>query len=499
MKAWDDLVSTALLGTAKRGLPETAGVASRPLADAGIEHPDPAGRLLEQAAVLTIYRRAGVLPRRDVAVGESAPGETRPRVSDAAAQRLDGLLADRPGLLPEWLDLCAASGARVPEELLPALLERARTSRAFAARLAPVVGERGRWLAAVNPDWRTVLDRVAADVETQDPAAWETGRRPDRVAYLAALRRTDPAAARELLAEGWTAEAPDDRAEFIAILADGLSDPDEPFLERALDDRRKEIREVAAVFLGRIPTSRYAARMRERIAACVQVRAGGVLRWKHQLEVCAPREVDAAMRRDGVPAKPPARTNEDTGQLWLRELIARTPLAAWSELTGLPPEDVVGLRIDPHENAVRDGWWQAAIRQRDTAWAAALLATWLPGDKRKPGDLLEVLEPERRRTITAGMLDAFPAEDAAVAWIAGCPGPWDVRLGRAVLRSIRELRRHRPFGMSGMRAVLAARMPLHMIADVEALAQQRIDPVTDTLNNIADDLRFRYEMAQELA
>lgn len=497
MKAWDDLVSTALLGTARRGVPNAPNVASRPLADAEIEHADPAGRLLEQAAVLAAYRRAGVLPRRGVNVGEPAPAETRPRVSEAAARRLDGLLADRPGLLPEWLSLCAAAGARVPEELLPGLLERARTSRALAARLAPVVGERGRWLAALNPDWHRVLDRVAADVEAPDAADWETGRRADRVAYLAALRRSDPGAARELLAEGCAAEAPDDRAEFIAVLADGLSQADEQFLERALDDRRKEIREVAGLLLGHIPGSGYCARMRERLAACVEVGSGRVLRRKPQMEVHAPQEVDAAMRRDGITAKP-ARSGEDAGGLVLREVVARAPLAAWSEFTGLSPEDIVGLRIQQHEDAVRTGWWQAAQRQEDAAWAAALLASWRPGDIQQPGELLKVLEPEQRRAITAAMLGSFPAEEAAVAWIAACPGPWDVRLGRAVLQSIRELRRRRPFAVSSLRDALASSLPMRLIGDLEALAEQRIDPVTDILNNVADDLRFRYEMAQEL-
>lgn len=487
MKDWDDLVSTALFGTAKRGLP--------------------AEQLLDRAAVLTAYRRAGVQPRRDVAAGEPAPTEALPRVSPAAARRLEALLADRVGLLSEWLGLCADAGARVPEELLPELLERARVNRALAERLAPVAGQRGRWLAAQNPAWHQVFEHTGAgrtyasfvqrgrtnDALVQGSPgvdAWETGRQADRVEYLAALRSTDPGAARELLATAWDAEDPDDRVEFALVLADGLGPDDEPFLERALDDRRMQVRAVAELLLGRLPSSAYAARMRERLHACVELDGG-------RLEVRPPGLVDAAMQRDGVPAKPRAGSSEPAGDLRLRELIARTPLDVWLELTGRPAADVIRMDVEPHVDAVRQGWWQAAVRQADPVWAAALVQAWRPGDLRQPGDLLEVLEPAERRAITTRMLSKFPAEEAAVVWLAGCPGPWDVKLGRAALKAIGEVRKSRPYALSGVRAVLADRLPIQLVDELQALAEQRADPMTGTLSRVADDMRFRDEMARE--
>lgn len=485
MKAWDDLVSTALLGTAKRGLPESTHPALRslPLAD------DPAGTLLDQAAVLAAFRRAGAQPRPDVAVGEPAPAETLPRVPNAATRRLAALLDDRVGLLTEWLGLCAEAGARVPEEHLPELLERARVNRALAERLAPVAGERGRWLAAQNPAWQHLLEPEAPVVPDVD--VWETGRRAARVDYLTALRSTEPAAARELLASTWSTEDPDDRVEFVLALSDGLSPADEPFLEEALDDRRGQVREVAELLLGRLPESAYSARMRERLLSCVAFDG-------RFLEVTAPREVGPGMRRDGISAKPRAGSGESTGDLWVRELVTRAPLSAWLELTGLTATEVVTLPVEPYDDAVRSGWWQAAVRQADPEWAAALVDTWQPGDPRQPGELLDVLEPAQRRSITVRMLRDYPAEEAAVVWIAGCPGPWDDNLGRAVLKAIGRLRQSRPYALSGVRAVLADRLPRELVDELQELAEQRADPMTGTLLRVADDIRFRYEMAQEL-
>ena len=424
MRAWDDLVSTALLGTAKRGLPSTEHPATRRLSAGD----DPASSLLDQAAALTAYRRAGVRPRRDVTPDEPAPMETLPRVPAAAARRLAALLDDRVGLLSEWLGLCADARARVPEELLPELFERARVNRGLAERLAPVVGERGRWLAARNPAWQPVLERAVSP--GWDPEVWQTGRRADRVAYLAALRATEPGAARELLATTWSTEDPEDRVEFALALSDGLSAGDEAFLEQALDDRRSQVRAVAELLLGRLPASAYVARMRERLLDCASF-DGEVL------EVNVPREA-AGLRRDGIPAR--AGSGSSTGDLVVRELVSRAPLAAWLELTGLEPSEIVRQPVEPYDDAVRAGWWQAAVRQADATWAEPLLGAWQPADQREPGDLLDVLEPARRRELTAQMLWDHPAEEAAVVWIAGCPGPWDEPLGLAVLSAIGRLR-----------------------------------------------------------
>lgn len=498
MKAWDDLVSTALLGTAKREVPDADTLAARELRTGGVAHPEPAGQLLDQAAVLAVYRRAGVRPRTGVAVGEPAPAESRPRVSSAAARRLSALLSDRPGLLAEWLTLCAEAGARVPEEQLPELFERARTNRELAERFAQVAGARGRWLAAQNPDWQRVLDRVGvAPAETLDAEVWETGSRADRVAYLASLRREEPDAARELLAAGWAREDALDRAEFLALLAEGLADADEPFLEQALDDRRREVREAAALLLGRLDGSAYAERMRARLRACVEVRPGGVLGRKPQLEVNPPSEVDAQMRRDGIPAATRSQSPLQAAESQLRAIVARSPLQEWCELTGLLPEAIVHLTIDPHDSMVLIGWWEAARRQLDARWAAAIVGRWRPGQAWQLGELLELLVPEERRAITARMLNKHPAEEAAVVWIAECPGPWDVPLGRAVLRALGQLRRGRPFAVLSVREALAERLPAQLVGELEALAEQRLDPATATLTQVAEDIRFRHEMAQE--
>ena len=83
MNAWDDLVSTALLGTGRRRV-DPAGLPApvRPLVTGEAEE-----ALLTAAAVLANYRRAGHVPTRPVIRLPAAERDTRPLVPPAARRR----------------------------------------------------------------------------------------------------------------------------------------------------------------------------------------------------------------------------------------------------------------------------------------------------------------------------------------------------------------------------------------------------------------------------
>src|SRR5262249_20549984 len=151
-------------------------------------------------------------------------------------------------LLPEFLAALQVAGKRVPDELIPDVLEAARKDSSLRAAIGDgdVVGRRGAWLAGLNPDWSFIGAQIAE-------SDWETGTRGGRVALLRQLRHSHPERAIALLQSTWPTDAPDDRVAFIAELEAGLSMQDEPFLEAALDDRRKDVRRQAAELLMRLP------------------------------------------------------------------------------------------------------------------------------------------------------------------------------------------------------------------------------------------------------
>jgi hypothetical protein len=355
-------VSAALLGTERREPPTLDEPTElRDLAADGSAEE----RLLTTAGAAAVYRRAGLRARPAPVLPAPAAEETLAGCGPAPVMRLALLLDDRKAQLPEWLRALAARQVLAPPERLPDLLETATTNPPLRTAVEAVLGERGRWLAAQEPRWAWAAP-LSPDEEEREQV-WATGERPQRRRLFTLLRRARPARARELLEQSWSQEEPEDRAWLVDALAEGLSPEDEPLLERALDDRRQEVRSAAARMLARLPASAFAQRMRERTLPLVHV-AGGI---RKRLEVALPEELDAATVRDGIARRPPRGMGERAW--WLLQLVASTPLSAWEEL-GLSPEQAAKLRAnDDLELPIRQGFARAAEAQRNPAWAAAFI------------------------------------------------------------------------------------------------------------------------------
>jgi hypothetical protein len=397
---WGELVSTALLGTARR-----EPTASAPLE---IVRETAEEQLLARAAATAVYRRAGARPRPGPRPLEPAPPETLPLCSPGAALRLAAILGgDFGAVLDEWLALARARGVRVPEELLPALLA---AGRGREDEVLSVAGERGRWLARLDERWGW----AAGDNE-----AWETGSLEARRTWLRAGRRADPAAARAALEETWTQEDSRTRAALLAELVTGLSTEDEAFLERVLDDRRQEVRAAAADLLGRLPDSQFAQRMTARARPLLCLARGLRARLEPQL----PEELDAAAARDVVVVKPPKGTGERTW--WLQRILAATPLGVWQHELGRAPGELVRLPVtDNLAAAVHTGWSEAAARQLAPEWAAALLPlTWDPR-------LVAVAPPEVAENHVRRALD----DSRVYGALQELRRPWGYEMSRELVR-----------------------------------------------------------------
>jgi hypothetical protein len=472
-----DLLAAALVGTNRR--------------------PWPGGSLLESAAVALARRRAGVTPGSGHAPVPAAPTETTPPLPSAAGARLIRILGEGvPGgaqtaheLLSQWLEAAAAKGGHVPPVALPALLEAGRRNSLIRPALAQVAGRRGAWLAGMRGDWRWLRDEtVSVPASSQ---VWETGTIGERLGYLTELRRYDPARGRELLAATFPQESSDDRARFVTALAIGLSLADDAFLEEALDDRRKEVREAALDLLRGLPGSALGRRMASRATAAVRLDPRG------RLVVTPPEDLDLDMRRDGIAATP-ARGLGVSAWL-LEETLAGAPLGTWSD-----PATMLRLaRGTDWESALLHGWAKAAIAQESPAWATALIDQ-AAGALRESvrWDLHLILPPDELGRLAA---DALRREDGMAHRLLSLhPGRWPDELSAAVLETIAhrartdrhtwqlgELCRAAALAMPPAWADLVGRLALQL--DQEPSDQSRVRPVAD----LARTLTFRHEMFQE--
>jgi len=403
LSSWQDLVTASLIGTERAPVPpvripgwpatdnpatDDHGAAkftqsSTPdqasvLLDPAEMPPDPAEMLLDQAALLTAARRAG----RPAGHAEPLPAagpDPRPLVSPAAGDRLARMLrGEHPDLLTEWLAAGVDRGLRVPAQLLPGLLDRARRVSPADPELrrlaAAAGGPRARWLAGLNPEWTF----VAADTPAGDDA-WRFGDAGQRRAYLTALRAADPGAARDLITSSWEAAGAAERVMFLSVLAAGpaLGAADEPLLDAALGDRADEVRSWAAYLLASLPGSALGQRMADRARRGLRLEAGPR---GSRLIASPPAECDASMRRDGITPGPSAGRSQlaDRTRLML-EVVARAPLRTWTDAFALAPAAIVAVPAGDWAPVLFVGWSRAAIAQRNQGWVAALLNEAITG------------------------------------------------------------------------------------------------------------------------
>jgi hypothetical protein len=445
--AWERLVRAALLGTERQPEPADAATGDPALdgAVAALADGRAEARLLGTAVVLDAWRRAGQRAGRSPATTPGPAPEAAERVcSPLAARVLREVLAGTSApLLAEWMRLAHAGGVTAPPELLPGLLHWAAPHAAVRDDVARALGARGRWLAAQNPAWS-----FAAEVPADPAAGWETGSAEERVRILRKVRETDPAAGLALVQSTWKSDPARDRAGFVEALATGLSMDDEPFLESALDDRSKQVREASARLLSALPGSRLVARMVERLTPLLRPSgppgllarlAGGSAR----IHVELPAACDAAMQRDGIAPQLPGAGER---AWWLRQMLAAVPPSTWSARWEMDAATcLAAARASEEASLLLSAWTTAAVRSRDAAWAEALLRAGAGADEAPVAELLppEQLEPlalerlrpldvERLRPAQNGLVSGHPA----AVLLQAARFPWSSELTRAAVRAV---------------------------------------------------------------
>jgi hypothetical protein len=341
--------------------------------------------LLLRAGMQAVYKTAGGGAETGVKAPDPAPEETLPACSARAAELVLDLLMrsydpqdyTNCSLLVEALERLQSAGFRLPASLLPISLDGDRPRKP----LLPVLGERGRWISGLNPVWRWVEEM---DAPGDEETIWEEGALSQRLAVLERIRRREPACGREWLAGVWRQEKAETRNAMIRKLETGLSEEDEPFLERALDDKSKGVRTTAARLLSRLPTSAYATRAVARADTILvayerpsgfgfsrRARAGG-------LTVESPSAEDEGWKRDLRGGEAPR--GRDSLRRWVGEKAERimqalsvVPPRHWEEKFGAEPEDLISAAASSDwEAVVLAGWNTAASRYQDRGWALPL-------------------------------------------------------------------------------------------------------------------------------
>ena len=147
---WDELVTTALLGTDRREPPDPP---AGPLADvvADAVRPTPSQRMLTSVAATVAARRAGFVPGRPADRLAPPPPDPRPTCPGAAVDTLRYVMAEWPVLEDEWVLEVLRLGWRLPPDALVPLLLRYRRDVVRRARVAVAAGPLAAWVCEHVP------------------------------------------------------------------------------------------------------------------------------------------------------------------------------------------------------------------------------------------------------------------------------------------------------------------------------------------------------------
>jgi Family of unknown function (DUF5691) len=489
VSAWRDCVTAALLGTEKAGnapLPEALEPSM-----ASASSLDKEAQFLTRAGALALWRRAGWKPPEGPCEIAPAEAETTHAISALSAGHLHLMLGGRfAGVLPEWLSEAVRLERHVPPELLPALLNRSRQDRALRPLAMAAGGRRANWIAAHNPEW--------VFAAASSPELWETGNRDQRAAILRTLRTAAPAEARSRVEAVWKEESADVRAAFLVEFGVNLSGDDSPFLETALDDRSKEVRRIAVDLLARLAAVPFVARMLERARPLLVWKPARLL-GKGSLEVALPAEPDAAAARDGLDPKAfGAQKALGDRAVLLAQILSAVPLRHWTETFSQTPAALIeAAKKTEFSRALATGWAWAALRQRDAAWAEALLdgpvephLELLPN-----GDLLSVLPEEARATrlgawIRSGVLKKreYVAWQSLLGQLNAFSAGWPVALGREILSALREAcEGGLPYHLRAIAESIMLRLPAALLPD----AIRAVPSDNETVSGLVELLAFR--------
>lgn len=363
MNLWKEITKVALIGT-ERG--QLSPIVKVELEKYGIDtSAEPAEIVLKASALLSKMKRAGFQPTKNTnQLPLQAPPETKPLCSPKSVQHLHTVLGSSyKEALSEFLNTLESVGKRLPEEVLPDILEIGKKSPQEWDLLRQIIGERGEWLVRQNPEWQYIL----FDTNLEH---WETGTKQERLALLRHWRKIDPIQALTLLKSTWKVESISDKVDFLNILSINLSEDDEAFLEQSLDAKRKEERQVAVKLLSKIKNSELINRMFNRVQEHISLQ-------NNTIKITLPDQVTQEMQRDGI----------NMNSQWMRggvkasrlgQMLAMVPPSMMETHLSKTPQDILLMYWKSEwRELLFQATMEATALHNEEDWADAIFRFWM--------------------------------------------------------------------------------------------------------------------------
>ena len=471
--------------------------------------------LLEQVAVETLLRRAGVLPKSSATTPPTIARDSRPLVSPSVASAVAQAARGACGLLVELAcERIHRRGERLPPHVQALVLATTNVATARDPRCS--VG--GATLAQA---WHHAGGAGFVDEPAGERAAleerWRDGTPAERCQAFRRLRALDSAGARELLKQGWPDEEAALRGELIDALTLTVEPADEEWLVLALADRSQVVRSRVARALATLGSAELAERAWQRAASCVKLvseRTGLLRRLTKRLVVEPPAAWDPDWVNDGLVEKAPSGRGQRAW--WLEQIVALAPAARWCSTFETTPAELLALAAETDfSRELVTGWATAALGSfarvdgvfvvgtgGDPAWARPLALHLGKLEKPLPVPTLHAVLREReeaREELVLELLGSGAGELAQrLPLLDALALPWSAPLSKCTVALLANAMNSGKFVHLDARAVerfTAAVHPDSFAALLESLQSTASPARSDFLENVRS---IRLVLDQEL-
>lgn len=403
-------------------------------------------------------------------------------------------------LLPYWIDEIHKHDQRIPDEMLPSMLDYGSKRPTDYELLRKAVGERGYWLVqqANNSNWDKILQEGDDEAISENHyTAWE--------GYFRRMRRDDPVRALNILRPHWDELDTLMQMALLRAMHEGLNEHDADFLWKLFEE--ETTRFTAARCLLQIEDSEFAIKARENIGKLLSLISVGHrdqpavdFTWSHTFE--------------GHPLQINRQTANKLCHIMGYEfnpelMLMLLPLSYWYETYDVMPE----LLVSAAGNSTRPSvfyriWTNMAIQEEDSDFLFALV---MNVERHAVSSLVKHLSQSQLIEAATHWLrkkPLFSLQHNTIALLDVINTTWSEELAEIFLDSLEACFRQIPHPMldENMRGTLkhyARLLPLSASAHFEQVL--RINKQGDLneseigeLNGIIDIIRFRTEMLEAI-
>ncbi|MDC0231446.1 DUF5691 domain-containing protein [Aureispira] len=366
MDAWEELVRQVLVGNISGN--ELTPLILKKIQFLGINlaHPEESEKnLLKSISIQSKLYSVAQIPSKLICSDIDLPQKENFKYCNKSRKnQLQNILNNNHDeLFTEILEILSEKKLLVPPDLLPELLNLGSSNLQLQRLITKCIGKRGVWLSQFSDKWDYARNYI-----NNDDNIFFYGSIQERINYIKKIHKIKPSNAISLIEKVWKDEGFMVRTKLIKALKESLTIKDEPFLEKAINDSRHEVRAQASALLASLPQSRLVYRMKDLIKEVITYDTS-----TKSISIELPTLNTAEMKKNGILPRKIYLENHGHKSNQLFQIISKIPPQWWSDFFLKTPVQILELTSKTEwKNIFLFGFIHAAKNFNNEEWIIIL-------------------------------------------------------------------------------------------------------------------------------